>query len=86
MPTGPASGRGSRRSSSSPTRSGSGRWPSSSAVFLVASTVAIVALVTISVALAALVATRYVLPAADRLEATLDAARSASALEIADSP
>ena len=54
--------------------------------FLAASTVAIVALVTISVALAALVATRYVLPAADRLEATLDAARSASALEIADSP
>jgi hypothetical protein len=41
--------------------------------FLVASTVAIVALVTISMALAALVASRYVLPAADRLEAQLAA-------------
>jgi hypothetical protein len=41
------------------------------AVFLMASTVAIVALVTISVAVAALVAARSVLPAADRLEARL---------------
>jgi len=38
------------------------------AVVLLASTVALVALMTISVAFAALVATRYVLPAADRLE------------------
>jgi hypothetical protein len=41
------------------------------AVFLVASAIAIVALVTVSVAFAALVAARYVLPAADRLEARL---------------
>jgi len=41
------------------------------AIFLAASTVAIVALVTISVALSALVASRLVLPAADRLEAQL---------------
>jgi hypothetical protein len=40
-------------------------------VFLVASTVAIVALITVSVAVAAMVAARYVLPAADRLEARL---------------
>lgn len=38
------------------------------AVVLLASTVALIALMTISVAFAALVATRYVLPAADRLE------------------
>lgn len=41
------------------------------AVLLAASTVAFAALVTISVAFAALVACRYVLPAADRLEARL---------------
>jgi hypothetical protein len=40
-------------------------------VFLVVSTVAIVALVTISMALSALIASRYVLPAADRLEMRL---------------
>jgi hypothetical protein len=38
------------------------------AVILLASTIALIALMTISVAFAALVATRYVLPAADRLE------------------
>jgi hypothetical protein len=38
------------------------------AVLLVASAVAVVALLTVSVAIAALVATRYVLPAADRLD------------------
>jgi hypothetical protein len=43
------------------------------AIFLVASTVAIVALVTISVAHSCLVASRLVLPAADRLEAELAA-------------
>jgi hypothetical protein len=42
-------------------------------VCLVASTVAFVALLTISVAFTALVAARYVLPAADRLEARLAA-------------
>jgi hypothetical protein len=41
-------------------------------LFLAASAVAIVALVTFSVGLAALVASRLVLPAADRLEADLD--------------
>jgi hypothetical protein len=41
------------------------------AVLIVVSAVAVVALVTVSVAFAALVATRYVLPAADRLEARL---------------
>ena len=41
------------------------------AVFLVASAIAIVALATVSVAFAALVSSRYVLPAADRLEARL---------------
>jgi len=41
------------------------------AVILVASTIATIALATIGVAFAALVATRYVLPAADRLEARL---------------
>jgi hypothetical protein len=41
------------------------------AAFLIASTVAIVALITVSVAVAAMVAARYVLPAADRLEARL---------------
>ena len=39
--------------------------------FLVASAVAIVAILTVSVALAALIAARYVLPAADRLDAQL---------------
>jgi hypothetical protein len=42
-------------------------------VFLVVSALAIVALVTISLAFAALVASRFVLPAADRLEADLAA-------------
>jgi hypothetical protein len=37
-------------------------------VILLTSTIALIALMTISVAFAALVATRYVLPAADRLE------------------
>ncbi len=41
------------------------------AVFLVLSTIAIAALVTVSVSFAALVASRYVLPAADRLEERL---------------
>jgi uncharacterized membrane protein YesL len=41
------------------------------ALFLVLSTIAIVALVTVSVAFSALIASRFVLPAADRLEATL---------------
>jgi hypothetical protein len=41
------------------------------AVFLVASVVAIVALMTVSVVVAALVATRLVLPAADRLDERL---------------
>jgi hypothetical protein len=48
------------------------------ALLLIASTVAVVALVTIGVSFAALVASRYVLPAADRLEARLDA-RAATA-------
>jgi uncharacterized membrane protein YesL len=47
------------------------------AIFLVLSTVAIVALVTVSVAFAALVTTRYILPAADRLEAQLRAGNRA---------
>jgi hypothetical protein len=46
------------------------------AIFLVASTIAIVALLTVSVAIAALVATRYVLPAADRLDARIGFARA----------
>jgi hypothetical protein len=41
------------------------------AVLVVVSTVAVVALVTVSIAFGALVAARYVLPAADRLEARL---------------
>jgi len=41
------------------------------AIFLAASLVAIVALLTVSVAVAAVVAARYVLPAADRLDARL---------------
>ena len=41
------------------------------AAFLAASTVAIVALLTVSVAVAAVVAARYVLPAADRLDTRL---------------
>ena len=49
------------------------------AAFLVASTVAIVALATVSVALSALVASRFVLPAADRLEARLDGRAAAAA-------
>lgn len=43
------------------------------AVFLVLSTIAIVALVTVSVSFSALIASRYVLPAADRLETRLGA-------------
>ena len=43
------------------------------AVLIVVSTVAVVALVTVSMSFAALVAARYVLPAADRLEARLAA-------------
>ncbi len=41
------------------------------AAILLASTLATIALATIGVAFSALVATRYVLPAADRLEARL---------------
>jgi hypothetical protein len=41
------------------------------AIFLLASTIAIVALVTVSVVVAALIATRLVLPAADRLDERL---------------
>ena len=57
-------------------------------LFLAVSTVAIVALVTISVALAALVASRFVLPAADRLEAQLLAQppEAETPPEIADIP
>jgi hypothetical protein len=47
------------------------------AIFLALSAIAIVALVTISVAFAALVASQFVLPAADRLEARFDDARFA---------
>jgi hypothetical protein len=54
------------------------------AVFLVFSTVAVVALATVSVAFAALVASRFVLPAADRLEAQL-ATRGQAAAPIGDS-
>jgi hypothetical protein len=43
------------------------------AVLVVVSTVAVVALMSVSVSFAALVSARYVLPAADRLEARLDA-------------
>jgi uncharacterized membrane protein YesL len=43
------------------------------AVIVLASSVAVIALMTISVSFAALVATRYVLPAADRLEERLHA-------------
>jgi hypothetical protein len=43
------------------------------AAFLALSTIAIVALVTVSVSFAALVTSRLVLPAADRLEASLAA-------------
>ncbi len=50
------------------------------AVFLALSTVAVVALVTVSVAFAALVASRFVLPAADRLEERLTL-RATSAAE-----
>ena len=46
------------------------------AVILVVSTVAVVVLATVGVAFAALVATRYVLPAADRLEQRLGPRRS----------
>jgi hypothetical protein len=47
------------------------------AVLVVVSTVAVVALVTVSIAFGALVAARYVLPAADRLEGRLDVGVSA---------
>ena len=56
---------------------------SSVAVLAAASTVVFAALVTVSVALCALIACRYVLPAADRLEAQL-AARAARARRGAD--
>jgi len=59
------------------------------AALLVVSAIAIVALVTVSVGFSALVASRYVLPAADRLESRLAGPRSghraASTLEI-DTP
>lgn len=48
------------------------------AAFLLASAVAIVAIVTVSVSLGALVACRFVLPAADRLEADLAARAGAT--------
>jgi hypothetical protein len=48
------------------------------AALLVVSTIAIVALVTVSVGFSALVASRYVLPAADRLESQLAASPSPS--------
>jgi hypothetical protein len=51
------------------------------AILLVASAVAIVALLTVSVAIAALVATRYVLPAADRLDDRLGFAARHGLLE-----
>ena len=56
------------------------------ALFLAASTVAVVALGTISVAFAALVASRYVLPAADRLEARISAAAAATAASATAAP
>jgi hypothetical protein len=56
------------------------------AVFLALSTVLVVALATISVAFAALVASRFVLPAADRLEARLVTAAPLPSVEIADTP
>ena len=55
------------------------------ALFLALSAVAIVALVTVSVAFSALVASRFVLPAADRLEARL-AIGTASTPPMADIP
>ena len=57
-------------------------------LFLVASTVAVVALATVSIAFSALVASEFVLPAADRLEARLAARASLgpSAAGIADTP
>ena len=57
------------------------------AVFLAVSSIAIVALVTVSVAFSALVASRFVIPAADRLEAELAAreARAAGAVGVAGS-
>jgi uncharacterized membrane protein YesL len=55
------------------------------AAFLALSTVAIVALLTVSVAVAAVVAARYVLPAADRLDARLGFA-AARGLDDVDAP
>ena len=56
------------------------------AAIVVAGAVAVVAIVTIGVSFAALVATGYVLPAADRLEAQLAARESAQPAAIADTP
>jgi hypothetical protein len=56
------------------------------AAFLALSTVLIVALATISVAFSALVASRFVLPAADRLEARLASQTPLRSVEIADTP
>jgi len=52
-------------------------------VLLFASTVAIVAVLTISVAIAALIAARFILPAADRLDARLGFAAARSLPEVA---
>ena len=56
------------------------------AVILAASTVAFAALVTVSVALCAFIACRYVLPAADRLEAQLAATAGAGAASTESHP
>jgi hypothetical protein len=56
------------------------------AVFLAASTVAVVALLMVSVAIAALVAARYVLPAADRLDDQLGFAHTRGLLPAATEP
>ena len=50
------------------------------ALIVLASTVAFIALMTISVAFAALVATRYILPAADRLDERMRPQRTAPRL------
>jgi uncharacterized membrane protein YesL len=57
-------------------------------LFLAVSTLAVVALATVSVAFSALVASRFILPAADRLEARLasDDSREPSATGVADNP
>jgi hypothetical protein len=56
------------------------------AVLLVVSAAAVVALATVSVAFAALVASRYVLPAADRLEVVLHAKATAGESETRPAP